>query len=488
MKKVLLLLLAVLMVLLPLAGCKPKKTNPGETTDGTETTQPSDSTQDDLGDKKFTGEEFKVLARQETDYEYKGNEAGSLVDQAVYKRNEAVKNRLDISLNFVFTDGDWGKRSDFLTKCRAEVMGGGQDGYDLISTHSVYLGTLGTEGLALDLTTLPAINVEKEWWSKSSYEALSLNGHVFEMIGDVGYTIYEYMEAIFINETIFESINEDLEELYRLVDDGEWTYDKYFEYVAKYGNKGEGAEEAQFTYGLVTNIHALRASFMAQDSYVYQRDENGRYYLPDTIPDKLLNLLDRGMREYSKENVMFPAAGDWGDGQWGDSVFASGRALFYEQTVGTAQKFKESMSNRYGILPLPKYDALQEKYYSECRDTLTAVSVPTTAKSPEKSGYCTEALAMYGYQIIRPAYYDTVLKVRLVDGPRYGEILDTIRDGLTYGAVGTFTEKAFTQSMFIDNCFWGNKQPATVWAENIGWCRNELDAFYSTMEKRGILD
>lgn len=487
MKKALLLFLAMLMLLLPLAGCKTKKPNPADTSaDSTESTDPSNPIQDDLGDKKFTGEEFTIFARQETQYEYKGDLGGGSVDQAVWKRNNEVENRLGVFLKIVPSPGGWDQRSEFLGKCRAEVLSGGTGGYDLISTHSVYLGTLGTEGVALDFTALPAINVEKEWWSKTVYDSLNLNGHIYHMIGDIGYTLYEYMQVIFINETIFENINEDLEELYTLVDDGEWTYAKYFEYVAKYGYHDEGSGE--FTYGLVTNVHAVRASFMAQDSYIYSRGENGRYYLPDTIPNKLLGILERGMQEYNKENVLFPA-GAWDDGQSGTPVFTSGRALFYEQTVGTAQTIKKTMSDRYGILPLPKYDALQEKYLSLCRDTLTAVLVPTTTKNQEKTGYCTEAMAMYGYEIIRPAYYETSLKLKQLDDPKYGKILDTVRDGLTYQPIETYmSDAAWSASLFIDNCYWQGKNPATFYTSNLSWGRNAVDEFYARMDQRGLWD
>lgn len=481
MKKALLLLLAAVMLLLPLAGCKNKKPDPED-----ETTSPVSYEGDDFGDKKFDGE-FTVFSRVETDYEYKGSETGGSVDQAVYKRNASVEERLGVSINLITSVGGWDQRAEFLGKCRAEVVGGGTGGYDLISSHSVYLGTLGTEGLAIDLTTLPAVNMQKLWWNQNLYDALNINGHVYHMIGDIGYTIYEYLQVMYVNETKFESVGNDLNELYELVEDGEWTYTKLFEYAATYGS-GVG-DDGDGNYGLLTNVHAFRASVMAQDSYVYRRDENGRFYYPDSIPDKLLNIVKQAMVQYKeKDNILFHSA--WDDGDEAETpIFNSGRALFYSQVIGKAQKIRDALSDRYGILPLPKYDVLQDHYMSLCRDTVTAVMVPTTTKNQEKTGYCTEAMAMYGYNLIRPAYYETTLKVRQFDDPRYGKILDTIRDGLTYEAIESYTLKDCPNvDDYVVNCLTGNTEPNTVHSWGVERAKKVINEFYTKMENRGLMD
>ncbi len=486
MKKILLFLLAALMIL-SVVGCNhEQEPTPGGDTSTDSVTTEQTATGDELGEKTFDGD-YTVFAREETDYEYVGNLGGTSVEQSVWKRNHAVEERLGVTLKIVTSTGGWDQRTEFLGKCRNEILGGGTGNYDLISSHSVYLGTLGTEGLAVDLSTLPAINMQKEWWNQNLYDALNINSHVYHMIGDIGYTLYEYLQVVFVNEDKFQSSGNDVEELYQTVEDGEWTYTKLFEYAVTYGAGVDGEDGG--TYGLLTNVHAVRASFMAQDSYIYKRGEDGRYYYPETIPEKLINVVEQAMTEYKeKANILFHTGWDNGDATE-TPIFTSGRALFYSQTVGIAQKIKSGMSDRYGILPLPKYDSLQDSYKSLCRDTVTAVMVPTTSKDRDKTGYCTEAMAMYGYQIIRPAYYDTTLKLKQLNDPRYSGILDTVRDGLTYEAVESYLLKDCpTADDFIVNSLTGNIEPNTVYSWGVTRAKNALDEFYQKMETRGLLN
>ena len=50
------------------------------------------------------------------------------------------------------------------------------------------------------------------------------------------------------------------------------------------------------------------------------------------------------------------------------------------------------MDSEYGILPPPKWDEEQEKYYSHVQDKFTAWGIPVTATDLDFIGFVTDAL------------------------------------------------------------------------------------------------
>ena len=486
-KRIILLLLAMSMILVAFVGCKKDE----EVTDDTVETVDTDIFADDedtIGEYDFEGAEYTILTRTETKYEYASNKGlgGDVVERAAYKRNLEVEDRFNVKIKIVDRTGGWEQRATFLTAVRAEQMGGG-GGYDLVSTHSVYLGWMTIEGLATDMSTLPEISFEKKWWNQNLYDEININGHVYFMLGDICSTTYEYMQVLFMNETKFNDffVDDDIDAnvIYDLVDKGEWTWDKLMEYSLAY-EKTDGETVTDFGFG--QNTHSWRASFMAQDAYLYTRDNNGDLMLPDAPTDKLIDIVDKMVEFYSKENIKFVF--EWSTGASTlNPMFTAGNVLFYSQTLGEAQTFSTSMRDSYGVIPLPKYDTFQEQYYTICRDTVSAVMVMSTTDTPEMSGVITEALCMYGYKLITPEYYETVLKVRYFDDAKYGAILDQIRAGLTFQVVDCYVEDAPDCDMFHIEVVEGKKnEVVSTYMAHVTRGQNMLATFYAELKNKGL--
>ena len=488
MKKLIALMLALLMLVALFASCGGKDNPDNKGNDG----QPTDNTPDEtIVVRDFGGTDYTVLTNSYTDYEFNGSLAGDSVQYAVMEREYEVEKTFNVNVEINSIKGGWGERKTFTAAVRAEKMGGGTDNYDLIATHSVVLGWMGIEGLGKDLSEYSEyIDFQKPWWSQNIYDELNLNGHLFMMIGDITYTLYEYLNVVFVNETQFEDYFADqggVATLYDLVDAGEWTWEKLWEYASAFGTGASGDGK----YGIRTNTHAWRASFVSQDAHLYFRDADGKLYLNSSLGRKENNIIEDMIEHYSQDNMEFVVDFNGTHASAYNPEFLAGNILFYPQTLDEAKKLFSQASEDYGIVPLPKYDVEQEMYKTQCRDTLTAVMMMVTTKDDVKTAIVTEGMAKYGHDIIIPAYYENSLVNRYVD--KYTDILDTIRAGLTYQPGDAYIQNSSGEggSMRWDMFHLvvahnGASQAATQYASKVASGQNELKTFYNKLEKLGI--
>lgn len=478
MKKFLALLLAIFMLLPMIVSCS----GDGGEGDQSESDTLTVDANDDIGDYDFGGEEFTILAREETMYEFEADEAtsGDAISEAVYRRNLELEQTFNTTLKFIKRPGQWGYRTEFMTAVRSEYMGGGAESIDLVAGHSALLGYMIAEGIPTDMAELPEMDFSKSYWSQNIYNDININGKVYMMIGDIGMTLYEYMQVMYLNTTLYEeNFSEEggVEALYAMVDDGAWTYSKMYELAAKYG-KGEEDE----TYGFLTNAHSWRASFYAQDSNVYLKDADGYYYCPAQMPEKLSNIIDQMINEFKKPNLSFEL-GDWSsleDTQ--NPKFIGGKVLFYAQTLGASRNLAQNMETPYTILPLPKYDEFQEQYKTICKDDLTAVMVLTCSDNKTMSGVLTQAMCMLSEKYVTPAVYERTLKTRFQFNEQSQEMIELTRKGLSFTAVESFLgEGSFRIDSFHYEVYHGVNSAPSSYASMAPTARKQLDNFYAKM-------
>ena len=473
LKRILVMLLVLVMCAGVFVGCTTSGENEVTDTDTVATENP-DENGDGIGNYNFEGATFNILTRSSTDYEHLGSLGSDSVSQKVYERNKAVEERFNVVINVESIKGDWDKKDEFITAVRSENMAP-TGAYDLISTHSVYLGWLGVEGVAHDLATLPEIDLTADYWNQNTYEQLNIDGKCYMMVGDIGHTLYEYIFVLFVNTKLIENnqlVDGGVDGLYNMVDEGVWTWDALYQ-TSK--NFGLGAENP--TYGLLFNAHALRASLMSQDAYIYERDQDNRLYMPNAASEKVVKAVENLSRFFAQDNMYY--APGWGAAEnESNALFTTNAGLFYAQQLGQAVNL-QSMGDSYAVLPLPKFDEFQDDYYTICRDTVTGIMVMNCAKNLEMSGVITQALCMYGQQIVVPEYYEKILKYRYNSDPRSVEILDKIRDSLTYMPVGSFYDTGIDLDMFVDIVRNGeNEGIAGKYAEYVSRGNAELQTFY----------
>jgi ABC-type glycerol-3-phosphate transport system substrate-binding protein len=495
MKRALSLILAMLMLVMTVVSCG-KTAEEGDitttaatdvgTTAATEatTTAPEETVapelRDDIPEVNFNGESFKVLIREETKHEMTSPEiTGDLVGDAVYNREVTVEERLGVNIDVHTIKGNWDFRDDFITHVSNSILGGDHE-FDMIMTHNAYIASMTLRGLATDLNELEAIDFSKKWWCQKYVENIAIDGKVYSTMGDIGVSLYEYLEAVYFNKKVAEEHK--ITDLYETVLAGDWTLEKMMEYVKMVGSdlNGDGKLDQNDLFGLAIDNHNCRYAATVWQTEITSVGADGRrvFNLPN---ERYINCYESLYHAiYDNSQVLFD-----GSNTHGLKMFTNDQLLFFTERLSRAALMKE-MDSEYGIIPFPKYDANQAEYVSATRDSHSGMMVANNIVNPDLVGTTIEALCMYGYTEVTPAYYETTLKLKYLSDETAMSMLDLIRDNVDFDFAILYTVPLSTMYSF-----YGEKIAAAtpsvasaVKAQAKAW-QNLLNKMYTDFEKIG---
>jgi hypothetical protein len=147
-------------------------------------------------------------------------------------------------------------------------------------------------------------------------------------------------------------------------------------------------------------------------------------------------------------------------------IFEEDRALIFAHDLRTSAKLRE-MDSDFGIVPYPKYDDAQEKYYSTSTDIFSLMLFPATVSDPEFVGLVTEAMCAVSSSTVIPAYYDIALKDKYNRDAQSARMLDIIRDSLIFD-VGYLNSFALSTAghLFVQLVREGRTDFASAYAKN----------------------
>lgn len=484
-KKLIALTLALIMIAFALISCGETPVDPTEQTTAAQadTTLPEATSAEDtlapelldtLPDEKKFNDEFVILSRKSTTYELESQEiTGDIVTDAVTARNQAVEGRFGVTIKVVPLAGEWSDRDSFFSHVKNSVSSGKSE-YDMISTHSAYIVNFGINGIAYNMNELDQIDFSKKWWSKFYAENVTINGKVYSALGDIDYTLYQYMMALFVNKKL--AVDYNIGDIYAPVQDGSWTYERMMENVKKVykDENGNGNVDQGDVFGLALAAHTARMAATAWDTKMTVKNSEGvqELNLPNEKYLDVYNTLYDCIYNNSN-NVFFKD-----DINLIINEFVEERALYMSERVAASEKMKD-MNSDYGIIPFPKYNAEQQRYISSSRDYTSAIAVPSNIDNPEMVGTVIEAMCMYGYQKITPQYYDVTLKFRYLSDPVAVDMLDIVRDSLVHDFGMTFTNYLdLMYSIMGDNIKNGVKDISRVLTSNTKAWKKDINAIY----------
>jgi predicted heme/steroid binding protein len=177
---------------------------------------------------------------------------------------------------------------------------------------------------------------------------------------------------------------------------------------------------------------------------VVSKDENDiPYFTMNT--ERFVNAFGKAMpmqTDYNttmyvtKFNSKFPGVSVWSDCM--DKTFADGRSLFNFAGLNRVTLFR-SMETDFGILPVPKYDKEQEKYYNVVSQWCSnSIAIPITVTDIERTGIIIEALSAESMYTLTPAYYDIALTTKSARDEESVAMLDLIFNNRVYDLANTY--------------------------------------------------
>ena len=445
-KKIFAALLAA-AVLAPLASCGGEAGTPapetaaaaqdgasqaGSSQDGAATaeTEPDKFAGMDLG-----GAEIRIQTSVNTDdatnanflIEGTGAENGDVANDAVYRRNLAVEELLNVKLKYYESDETWRTAQDAVQK----IVMSGEDAYDVIIQDLFPMCSLAVEGMFLNVAGQPVMDFSQPYWWGDYMADLSLGkgSAMYILAGDYFMDVLCSAHALYFNKQLLESLTGDPNEIYNKVLDGTWTADEFIKYVesAYQDLNGDSAANEGDCFGYICG--GMWGSgipfYVCGDLKFVTRDESG-------VPSFTLDEDPRAASTLEMLNRLFysPAIYIKDDTPFNRAYFSSGNSLFVGyQRVGTFDYFRDTEFD-VGILPYPKLDAEQKNYVTSTHDTTEIGVIPITNSRLETTCAVIEALCRETRGTVIPAYYETSLKIKYARDDIASQMLDIIHDNL----------------------------------------------------------
>ena len=357
-----------------------------------------------------------------------GELTGDNVNDAVYDRNLAVEDQLDVKFAYEHTDNGY---ADVAPSVETLVLSGDST-FDLLIDDQLGFSTASIEMLFHDAAPLTTVDFDEDCWWGDYMKNLSIDyKHIYLLVGDYFMDVLNHSHALIYNRDMYTDTFGDPDDVYKLVADGKWTYENMLTLIegAYQDVNGNGKADPKDIYGMIVGgIGGSSFPFTyGGDVKLITRDENG-YPTLTMYGDRLIDL-------YEKIRSVFWSSGTSTkyneNGANLHAKFEEGGALIVSGCqLGDISVFRD-MEAEIGVIPYPKQDEAQEKYVTVVHDTAEVGAIPLTAKDPEITGAVCQALCRQTHETVLPAYYEMTLKVKYARDNYTSEMIDLIHDGIT---------------------------------------------------------
>ncbi len=441
-KRTLSLLLAALLLGAPLAACgSPDEPAPSGETDPVTETLPPETESDpepersfaDFPSRNFGGAELRLGDTEQYDiylFSYREEPKGEVLNDALYDAHRNVEEKLNVTIELeLFSDPDQLSRA---------VMAG-DDSCGIMTGRDLNMGTLALNGYLLDISRLEPIDFTAPWWPESAVSSYLINGSMLLFSNYMSYYGISRARAWFINKQLCADLGMTVP--YEEIFAGTWTLDKLNAMMkAAYADtNGNGETDVGDTLAFVNDgIFLCMQPSMGIDTFVTGGDGKLAFAFDveraSLAVDKLYSML-------------FETAGvfqDVKEERLDRTVFASGRSLFFYESLGMTETVLRDSNVEYGILCTPKLDETQPDYIAGYTDYLHAV--PKTVTDTALVGWGIEALAASGYYTIFPAFRDVCLTNRYTYDRESAKVISLIGEKM-------YVELAYTFSAKLANIF-----------------------------------
>ena len=488
MKRMLSFILAVL-ILSASVSCGGSNEVSDDTTSDTQTQISSSEINeydDELPDKTFGGRTitFGVSTASEGDIIAEEEENGDVVNDAIVKRNRAVEERFEVNIeNYVVSDDLY----NWYDKLATSVLAG--DNICDVAGHYAYLTYKAVQkGIYQDWNTIPYIDQSKPWWRQDVNESATINGKLFGITGYLGMSLMDYTFAMFFNQKYLEDYGYKSEDLYQLVYDGNWTFDKFSEIIKNMyvDLNSDGQRDDDDFYGYATRtstpLDIWQAAF---DMPISRKSSDGKLEL-DVLTEKRVSALEKLNTFYTTNNGarLQTNPGYTTSWIWYEQFnFASGRQTFVPSIFLAAHELYRDMTDNYGIVPIPKWDEEQENYYANINDRYAVWGVPMTVTDTEFVGIIVEAMASETLKTVYPAYYDVALKDKFSNDEDTAKMVDIVSAGMQFDVAYMFGEYLSNAPyMFRYRIQAGSNDLASTYAESESKIKVGLEEIYKMYE------
>ena len=360
---------------------------------------------------------------------------GDAISDAVFERNTYVENRLNVRIENIDIPYTSNPDNNYVVVEKiARAVHSNLDDYDACTAGCYTIMQYSLSGIFTDLATMEYPELDQPWWYDKLNDAISYKNHQYTAAGSLLLSTYRYAFATVFNKDMFTDAKQPY--LYDYVENGTWTLDKQISLLPIFHvDNGNGVQDTQGdVYGLITGLPLHADAYLSScEIDILTKDEHGDYqYAVDG--DRLHSVVEKVLQLY------FGSAGATHNRAGKEpalEMFSQGYgAMITIRLAELENAHIRNMEQTYGIVPMPRFSEDQDGYYTMLHDAFTSLAVPTTVEGEQLDmvGAVLESMASSGLRMIKPVYYDTVLRTRLAKDPESARMLDIIMNGIRVDA------------------------------------------------------
>ncbi len=418
------LLCTAIAASLLLTACGSDSQDAETTTDLDNATTPIEETTiltDDVPELDFDGAQFRTIEQESTYYGFYTEEAnGDVLNDVIFERNNSIEERF----NMEFVETVRITYGEISTMVKKSVMSG-SDEFDLVFGQTFQSAADSQEGIYYDWNEVPHVDFTKPWYTKSIQDA-SVGDRLYLIESDLSIGYLQQTWMMLYNKTKAAELG-NIPDLYQMVEDGTWTIDEldrlsrdvYIDVNGDttrddgdfYGFAGtrDGCMFVAFVYGCDGRFMSLD-----DDLNIVQHINSEKTI---SILEKLSKLFVSNTGTLQKENAFTR-----------QDIFPKGIVLFEPMQMHDLLKPEfdmRNMADEFGVLPIPKYDAEQEEYYTVVDGGADIMVIPTTVSNIEFVGAIVEAMSAASYNDVIPVYMGQAIEQK---GARDEESIKILRE------------------------------------------------------------
>ena len=358
-----------------------------------------------------------------------GKSGGGIVSDAVFERNTTVEELLSVKLEFTQVDLPY---ADVAADVR-KLTQSGIDEYDLVINDIYAYSELVIEGNFRNVIDDDCVfDFEREYWYKDFMDDLCLiDGYQYFLAGDFFADIIRSAHLLLLNKKIYEDFyNRSSDELYDVVTDYKWTYEKMNEIITdKYMDKNlSGTVDAGDQYGFMIFEYwgpSIPFSVSGMTQFI-TRDEDGVPTVTVHEGDRANQLASAMSKIFNNEStsVNHTAETDLITAFTQDECLILG----YQRLGSLENEIFRQMKGDAAVLPYPMLFESDKKYTTATHDTTEMGAILSTSTDMQFISTVVEVLNRETARIVMPKYYTEGLQVRYVDDEKASAMIDIIHD------------------------------------------------------------
>lgn len=352
-------------------------------------------------------------------------------------QRELIVNKLNCKLYIRRVSYD-----EFLTNATAAHNSGAKYA-DLVLVPQKCIGVLHSKDMLYNLNEILGESLNADCYDAESLSQFSGGNGVYGVVGDSAITPGSYVGVYFNKDIANDCGITDL--IYDSVDNGTFTFD----FMMSLKDMCKEKYPDVITLGAYSGEMFVQAMFGASGM---KYANTGATVIP-TVADngeRFNGFINKMKSVVADPAKFFSSANAYDD-------FGNGKILFYVDSLDNASKIR----GNYGVVPLPKYDDQQEKYYTYANENAQVFAV---LKSNQSTEYVADLLRAYNEtsSLVYDAWSRDMLDYALRDSRSYymvRKLFDSVSYDFAYVYGGVYTSVAgstylaLTQAVLTDRTY-----------------------------------